>query len=849
MTLLLRKFDEQVLRWSVRVGEALQSQGPSPHPLPASGARESQSSSTLPPGQDEAPVAGASPLPPAGEGQGEGLATGSALTVASALRNAGQLDLLNPPDLDAQDWWFDTTIQGHGTHALLVDGIAGVHEIFLDDALIHSGDSMYASQRVEITLAGTHRLAIRCLAMGPHYERTGKRARWRPKLVSPQGLRFLRKSFLGHAGGWCPSLKPVGPYRDLRVVPAAAILGDVTLRARCEGDDGVLEVRIKTDARLAHVSCGSDTATLVSSAPGVLAGTLCLPKVEKWWPHTHGTPKLYDVTARIGDTNLTLGRVGFRSIEIDRDTDGEGFGLKVNGVPTFCRGALWTNADLAALPGTREAYEPLLRLARDGGMNMLRIGGTMTYETRAFFDLADEFGLLVWQDFMLANFDYPAADAAFAETIAQEAINVLRTIGPAPSLAILCGGSEVAQQAAMMGLPQSAWSNALFDSVLPQACAQARPDVPYIANTPFGGALPFEPRRGVCHYYGVSAYMRPIEDARQAGVRFAAECLGFANVPDGPVPLDRDRAEIVHPLWGERYERDVGATWFFEEVRNHYLRVLYGIDPQALCREDPERYLDFSRAVNAELAESVFALWRRHGSPTRGGLVWFLRDLYPGASFGVLDFDNQPKAIWHGMARAFRPVQVLLTDEGLNGLDVHLINESAAPVEATLSLACLRDGTVKVMQAQRAVTLDPRSTASLPATDLWGAFFDTAYAYRFGEPSHDVTVATLTDASGAMISEAFHFPLGRGHERHDLGLTADLQQDGDGYVLELSTHRLAQSVHIADPHWRGAQDWFHLPPGSTRRIRLIARDASGVAPQGHVRALNGLSHVSYGVTG
>ena len=153
------------------------------------------------------------------------------------------------------------------------------------------------------------------------------------------------------------------------------------------------------------------------------------------------------------------------------------------------------------------------------------------------------------------------------------------------------------------------------------------------------------------------------------------------------------------------------------------------------------------------------------------------------------------------------------------------------------------------MQAQRALTLAPRSTTSLPATDLWGAFFDTAYAYRFGEPSHDVTVATLTDASGAMISQAFHFPLGRGHERHDLGLTAELQRDGDDHVLDLSTQRFAQSVHIADPHWRGAQDWFHLPPGCTRRIRLIARDASGVAPQGHVRALNGLSHVSYGVTG
>lgn len=786
-------------------------------------------------------------------GSGEGAIPLGALpakvpgTVAQALCNAGQLDLLSPPDLAGQDWCFSTIIKGEGAYALLVDGIASAFEILLDDVIILEAESMYAGHRLDLSLSGSHKLAIRCKSMKPVYERAGRRARWRPKLVSPQGLRLTRTSFLGHMGGWCPPVAPVGPFRNLHLVPAAALFGDVTLRTRCDGDDGILEFSFQTKARNVSVACRGERLDLKAASEGAFGGALRIPNAERWWPHTHGVPVLHEVSAEIEGQTISLGRVGFRTIEIDRDSDGEGFGLIVNGVPVFCRGALWTNADLIGLPGTREAYEPLIARAREANMNMLRLGGTMTYETRAFYDLCDENGLLVWQDFMLANFDYPAADPVFVDTVRQEARQVLTMIGAAPSLAVLCGGSEVAQQAAMMGLPKAAWSNVIFDEVLASESANARPDVTYVPNTPHGGTLPFEPRRGICHYYGVSAYMRPIEDARSAQVRFAAECLGFANVPDGPVPLDHETGEIVHPLWGERYERDVGATWFFEEVRNHYLSELYGIEPQALCREDPERYLDFSRAVNAELAESVFGLWRRHGSPTRGGLVWFLRDLYDGACFGVLDSRNQPKAIWHGLARAFRPVQVLLTDEGLNGLDLHLINERAETIEARLTLSCLRDGSFAVMRAEKQIGLAPRSTQKLAATDLWGAFFDTAYAYRFGPPSHDVTIASLHDADGMLLAEAFHFPLGRGHERHDLGLTAEVLSDEHGFALAISTTRLAQSLHIADAHWRGEEDWFHLAPGQRRVVRLIPRRDANIPPNGEVRALNSDTSIPFEV--
>jgi beta-mannosidase len=155
-----------------------------------------------------------------------------------------------------------------------------------------------------------------------------------------------------------------------------------------------------------------------------------------------------------GATSHALGSIGFRSIEVERGADGAGFALRVNGVPVFCRGACWTSADLVTLAGTAAQLRHTFALARDAGMNMLRVGGTMVYESDAFYALADEYGMLVWQDFALANFDYPT-DAAFNASIEREASQFLIRTRRFAALAVLCGGSEADQQAAMFGLPPS----------------------------------------------------------------------------------------------------------------------------------------------------------------------------------------------------------------------------------------------------------------------------------------------------------------------------------------------------------------------------------------------------------
>ncbi len=769
-------------------------------------------------------------------------------TAAQAMIAADRWSWDEPVPLDDRDIWYRAAIEGKGRHILVFEGLATFAEVFLDDALILASDNMFVGHRVEVELAGPHRLSIRFRAANRLLEQRKGRARWRPRMIQPSHLRFARTSALGHMPGFAPPAPPVGPWRLIRLVSCATphIVAS-RLSARIIGEVGMIDVAIELSGAPAEAPvamCEGVSCVLASSGDNRYAGTLLLPKIERWFPHTHGAPRLYEIGLRLGRIDRSLGSTGFRTIEVERGDDGQGFSLRVNGAPIFCRGAVWTQLDPVSLQNDPPALKRSIDLARAAGVNMLRVGATGVYEADDFYRACDEAGILVWQDFMFSNFDYPAADPEFVASIATEARQFLSRTSGSPSLAVLCGGNEVYQQAAMMGVAEANWRSPLFEQVLPRICAEARPDAAYVVNSPSGGALPFQADAGVSHYYGVGAYRRPLEDARRANVRFASECLGFANVPETrALQSDFGEAPLSSPLWSPRIPRDQGAMQDFEEVRDHYIALLYGVAPQKLKVEEPRRYLDLSRAAVAEAIEATIGEWRRPGSSCAGALLWFWKDLWASSGWGMLDWTGAPKSPWWAMRRAFRQRQVMLSDEGVNGLHVHCLNESDAPFAGRISLRCYRDGATVVMDATQDVEIGARGAVSLRDCDIWGAFFDTAYAYRFGPPSHEATVATLIDASGAVVAEAWHFPLGRPATLCGPCLSAEAFRDAEGYGLRIATDRVAQSIKIEDERLTPLDNWFHLTPGAPKIVRFLETDA---APHGIVAAL-GAPAVSYRV--
>lgn len=738
-------------------------------------------------------------------------------TAAQALRAAGRWRLDAPAPLHDKDVWYRTRFGGTGAHALRFDGLATVAEVWLNGVPILRSDNMFLAHTVDVELTGDNELAIAFRALDAAMAAKKGRARWRTRLVGNNALRHVRTTLLGHMPGWQPPVHAVGPWRAIGL---ASGVRDIALRSALDGDDGVVTASMRiAGARAVELAVGGHRTPLARGAGDRFAGVLRLPKVDKWWPHTHGTPTLHEMRLTVDGVEIALGRTGFRSVALDRGADGKGFTLVVNGQAIFARGACWSASDLVSLAGDRASLKPWLDRARQAHMNMLRVGGTMIYESDDFFELCDELGILVWHDFMFANMDYPVADAAFRASVEAEAAQFLQRTAAHPSLAVLCGGSEVAQQVAMMGLPPALWSGPLYDELLPAAVAAHRPDALYVANSPSGGDLPFAIGEGVSHYYGVGAYLRPLDDARRAGVRFATECLGFSNPP-----------VFARGETGANVPRDNGAGWDFGDVTAHYTKLLYGADTPRL-----------RRAAVAQAMEATIAEWRRVGSSCAGALVWMLKDFMPGAGWGVIDSGGAPKLAWHALRRAFRPVQVSLTDEGLDGLGIHLINDTAETVRARLSLRCYQNGETVVMHRERDVELPPRSNRTTSSAALVGAFFDITCAYRFGPPALDVTSVTLNDAAtGKRLAEAAHFPQGRAALAADPGL--GVERVGD-HALRIRAARFAHCVQVEDPHWRAADEGFDLAPGEERIVELVRVSAG--SPAGSVCVANGKGEVRY----
>jgi beta-mannosidase len=742
-------------------------------------------------------------------------------------------------DFDAQDWWFRCRFPAGGAGSaaeteLRLDGIATISEVYLNGELVLESESMFAAHRVDVgdRLGAENELVIVCRALAPLLARRRRpSARWRTRVVNSGNLRWYRTMMFGRSPGFAPGPAPVGPWRPVSLAAPDPLAG-LTVRTsfpNCEGIVSVTAPEALYDGGYV-VRIGDVHAPLKGDT------VIRLPDARPWWPHTHGEPVLHDLSVLRDGETVARRRVGFRALGWADDIARDGLDLHVNDVAVWVRGAVWTPADLVSMAPGEAELRLLLERVRDAGMNMVRVVGTGAYETPAFFDLCDELGILVWQDLMFGNLDYPVSDAEFREGVLREAGELLAAVAGRACLAVVCGNNEVEQQPAMMGLDPQLGRHSLWDEELAALVDLFDARCAYVRSTPCGGALPFHANAGVTHYFGVSGYFEPPAAARRADVRFAAECLAFANVPD------EVEVPVHHPDWKAGVPRDagtgwdLGAGWDFDDVRDYYLRLLYGVDPLALRRSDLMRYLELSRHASGEVMAEVMGEWRRDGSPCRGALVLQLKDMLAGAGLGVLDHRGAPKVAYHYLRRALAPVAVWLTDEEVNGVDLHVANDRPADLVARLRLGLYRDGAARVAEAETELRLAGHETRCLSVERLVGTFVDAAWAYRFGPPAQDVIVATLT-AGADLLSQAFFFPAGRPTERRsaaELGLR--VRTSGD--ALHLEADRVVYGVRIAAPGFTPLDDAFSVEPGAGRTVALHRTDSDAPAQSAVLTALN-----------
>lgn len=601
---------------------------------------------------------------------------------------------------------------------------------------------------------------------------------------------------------------------------------------------------------------------------GVLSVGLTVPEPALWWPHGMGEQPLYRVRVRTGQGECTYA-VGFRTVCAEpRDRDHHGLALRINDVPVFARGAVWTGADPFEVAADPQHTRDVLERLQAGGSIMIRVPGTACYETEDFHRACDELGLMVWQDVALGPQD-PPDDPEWRAGLSHEVRHLAARLASHPSTVVMSGGTEVIQAPVLAGRPAEQWRTGVILRDVPCAVRKAGADVVVVPSSPCSDAdldaaqhayetgeapgeraapsstmptaAPTDAADGVSHYFGVGAYGRPLEDAVTRGVRFAAEALAFAVPPepaavreqfgtDGPLD-DADSSEA----WRAGVAHDPGAEWTFEDTTAIYVHRLFlgrDSDPDAGLASPAQHAsdgagtghaerLEYERAALAHVFQRTFAQWRSGDSPCRGALVLSALSTAAGPGWGVLDVSGRPTAAWYGMRRACAPVAVTFLPAGGDGLPVHVWNDGPTPLTATLRLtvAVVRGGCQQPLDIP--VTVSARGETVIRADLAAGTFRDLDHAYGFGEREYDAVSAQLVDPSGRVLARDVHLTGGpRRNDPLDPGLDAQWVKTEQGeWSVAVTASGLARFVALDLPGGAVAEDGYvHVLPGETVHV-------------------------------
>lgn len=569
---------------------------------------------------------------------------------------------------------------------------------------------------------------------------------------------------------------------------------------------------------------------------------------QRWFPNGYGAQPLYRYELELDDGKAKVAtasaRTGLRSIELRREPDAKGksFYFAVNGIPVFAKGANTIPFDMFQPRIDKAQLRRVLESARDANMNMLRSWGGGYYESDAFFDLADELGLLVWQDFMFGGGMQPAYDDAFRANVVLEARDQVRRLRNHPSLALWCGNNEEeiawkywghgkTMKEADPAFADKVWKGyvQLFGSDLRKVVAEEGGGVQYWASSPGDdlAEVANTPASGDMHYWevwGNPAY--PPSKYLEITPRFMSE-YGLQAWPE----------QRTIDAFARREEQGIATP-----VIEAHQKFLAGKGNERLMKYVAEEFgepADFagfvylSQVVQAEGIE-LAALHHRASRPyTMGSLYWQLNDVWPGASWSSVDWFGRWKALQFHARRFYAPVAVAALRDAKGNTSVSLLNDRTHAVRGELRLRVMGlDG--KLLREEK----KPVELAPLSATQA-GAYVDADLLGK-ADPASTVAVFDLRVEGEPASRGVVYFAPARQIAWNQPGLHAELRRDGDGYAVELSATRLARGVWIGfgDLDAALSDNALTLLPGERVTLRVTSAATEGALRAAlHIRSL------------
>jgi len=575
---------------------------------------------------------------------------------------------------------------------LVFAGLDTFAEVFVNGAPVLTANNMFRSWRVDVKAklkAGDNEIVVRftspIAAVKPAYDKLG----YKLPAANDQGKEMVsmwaRKAPYHYGWDWGPRFVTSGIWRPVALEAwDEARLDDVQvfqnkLEAGKVAEVGIIARVVAARGGQARVTVaqpggptlGHADVTLKPGVNDVKLGAR-IDKPELWWPAGLGPQRLYTLETKLatGDgkaTDARTTRIGLRSIEVvhERDAEGKSFFIKVNGAPVFMKGANWIPADSFVTRVTDERYRFLLQSAVDANMNMLRVWGGGIYEDDRFYELADELGLLVWQDFMFACSMYPGDDP-FVENVRHEAIENVRRLRNHPSLALWAGNNENEAAWKQWGwqikflLNRKAqdriWADykRVFHEVLPAVVAAEDPGRFYTRSSPSANDDKVPPNKknwGDMHFWGVWHAENPYEAYGDNISRFMSE-YGFQSFPD--------LASV------KRYTAPDGSDWNIESPvmlshqrhpRGNPLIRTY-MDRDFRKPKDFASFLYVGQVLQGIVIKYAAEAHRRAMGHNWGSLYWQLDDCWPVASWSSIDYYGHWKAEQYFARKFYAPVLV-----------------------------------------------------------------------------------------------------------------------------------------------------------------------------------------------
>ncbi|KAJ7781282.1 glycoside hydrolase family 2 protein [Mycena metata] len=647
-------------------------------------------------------------------------------------------------------WAFRTTFQVHDNELkksyadLVFDGLDTFASVLLNGNEILKTDNQFVSYRVPAKphlKVGNNELVLNfdsAYSVGREIEKKhGKLNLWN----GDSSRLHVRKAQYNYGWDWGPILMTTGPWKPISFHCYENRITDLDVRAQVsEALDVKLNAKFSFEKRKGYASFvfrrpDGTLETSKSKIPtdeGIAEVSFTFPsgQLQLWYPVNYGEQALYTVEVEITDPARLEGnvldtrtqKIGLRRVRCVQeklvDQDGLTFLFEVNNIRIFCGGSNWIPADSFLTTVTPERYRSWLQLLVDGNQNMVRIWGGGVYEEDVFYDVCDELGILVWQDFMFGCGQYPGYES-FLDSVKVEAEQNVKRLRHHPSVVIFAGNNEDYQIAESLNLEldySDETSNYLktnfparhiYERLLPTVVEELS-DVFYHRGSPYsgGGKPTTDKQRGDLHQWNVwHGSQEPWSNWDKLAGRFVSEfgMEGYPNMRTVDYWLDGDKSER-HPQ--SRINNNHNKADGFERRLELYLveNFKHSFDMESYCY--------YTQIMQAETLAAAYRLWRRNWAGrgreyTAGALVWQLNDCWPVTSWSIADYFLRPKPAYFTIARELRTFTV-----GMTRKDKQVFPNELSSAQFTIE-------TVLEIWGTNSTLVDKKATLEVTSFDLY----------------------------------------------------------------------------------------------------------------------------------